>query len=88
MSEIAPTLLAIQEAIQAHSNALAGGDESAVGLVMGAVVSWEETRYDQETGLQAYVTLYSSTSGSPAHSLGLALSLLEQVTHDVVGCKG
>lgn len=77
----------LHAAIQAFSNHLAD-DESDVGVVMNALVVWEEVSFGDD-GSTRRATLYAATGdqATPNISLGLALNLLRTIERDVIGCS-
>jgi hypothetical protein len=77
----------LHAAIQSFSNGLADND-SDVGVVMNALVVWEEVSFDDD-GTPQRATFYAATGdqATPNGSLGLSLNLLRTLEHDVIRCN-
>lgn len=85
MAEAAPTLIALHEAIQAHSNAMAEGNPDHVGTVIGSITIWEEITFESD-GDDTRRVIYSATGQQGSvHALGLCMAaqtMLSEVHRD------
>lgn len=78
----------LHAAVQAFSNALAEDDPDDAGVVTAALVVWEETSFDPETGKPRHAVLYAATGdggGRPSVALGLATNVHLTLGRDVLG---
>lgn len=77
----------LHAAIQAFSNSLAD-DTTEVGVVMAALVVWEEVSFSDDGETQR-ATHYAATGdqATPNGSIGLATNLLRTLERDIVGCS-